>query len=249
MKKPWRKLGFQNHAVNEIIGTMLLLGISISLFSVVYYSVLSTPAPESTPSAQIIGSLDLDNNQIILNHLGGESITGNSLIIIHKGSITEQHTISTYTGKSWDMGEKIVIPIDNIQNTYVDAMIIDKASNSLISKVTLQKGTQVSLETYVNDIPETISANETNYIISASGTAELDNVSLYYRYSTDGGSTWAPEGLDGWDKWGVDESSLWSWNFLFGEGLADYEFISIGQYNGNTENWPAQADQSCTFLG
>ncbi len=300
-----RNIHSNNRGVTEIIGTMLLLGIAVSLFSVVYYSVLSAPAPVSTPSAYIVGSLDTENNQIVFYHMGGEPISGSNTILIHKGKFVEEKTISSYdVGDEWEMGEKIIHPIYNINDTYIDALIIDEDSNSIVSSAVLQKGysdssayvetmqalgtskrqatlvmrydfvtssgnlffsyrkaesgdswtnttpesksgygmlmqpistleidqtyeykavmnvegtqkigntlefttSTVNLNTWVNDLPDTITGSESPFNISATGDPDLDNVTLYYRYSTDGGSTWVTSGGEGnwwnnnWDK-------------------------------------------------
>jgi len=43
-----------DNAINEIVGTMLILGISVSIFSIVYITVLTFPYSPSTPSSNII---------------------------------------------------------------------------------------------------------------------------------------------------------------------------------------------------
>ena len=61
-----------DNAINEIVGTMLLLGISVSIFSIVYISVLTIPYPSSTPSSNIYFSLD--ETKIVLTHFGGKEL-------------------------------------------------------------------------------------------------------------------------------------------------------------------------------
>lgn len=299
-----RDICSQTHGVTEIVGTMLLLLIAISLFSVVYYSVLSAPGPVSTPSAFIVGSLDTDNNQIIFHHMGGEPISGENTLLIHKGKFVEEKKISSFVGDKWEMGEKITYDVYNINDTYIDALVIDKNSNSIVSSAVLQKGysdsdvyvetmqalgtskhqatlvmrydfvtysgnlyfsyreaessdpwtnttatsktgfgvymepittlkidqayefravmnvegsqiigntlefttSTVNLNTWVNDLPDSITSSESPFNVSASGDPDLDNVTLYYRYSTDGGSTWETSGSEGnwwnsgWEK-------------------------------------------------
>ena len=140
MFKSFRRVSRNHYGVTEIVGTMLLLGISISLFSVVYFSVLSTPAPTPTPSAQLVGSLDIHNNQIVFHHTGGEPISGNSRLLIHKGDSVNEVLLSSYIGEQWEMGETVTHPIYNINDTYLDAIIIDTDSNSIVSSAVLQKG-------------------------------------------------------------------------------------------------------------
>ena len=270
-----------NHGVSEVIGTMLLLIISISLFSVVYISVYTLPDPTFTPTANIVGSLDETTDELYFQHLGGAPISGENILRVNKGSIIDEEPLSTYIGDEWELGEVISYNITNYHNTYVEALIIDIESNSIISGTILQKGfsevnpyvrtrpainigkqsatlvmdfdfvkksgiiyfsyrqkgmtswtntsswatsgfdtyefmidtlvinttyeyqgiikygstvlkgsivefttTSVPLETTVDDLPDNISS--TPYTITATGDENLNNVTLYYRYSSDG---------------------------------------------------------------
>ncbi|MBS3777762.1 MAG: DUF2341 domain-containing protein [Candidatus Thermoplasmatota archaeon] len=332
--KDFRPLSRHQQGVTEIIGTMLLLGISVSLFSVVYFSVLSAPAPTSTPSAQIVGSLDLQNNQIIFHHNGGEPISGNSRLLIHKGDSVNEILLSDYVGEKWEMGETINHSIYNINDTYLDALIIDTNSNSIVSSAVLQKGysttnpfvktstarniqkksatlemgydfvtssgnlffmyrkqgstdpwinTSLSniktgygtytkeisnleihqsyefkavmknqsnhifgnvltfttamplLDTLVDDLPETIT--DSTFNISATGDPDLDSVTLYYRYSTDDGSTWETSGsmIDWWDtSWNKRKKFTITGNP--NESLTDYPIPITVHYSTGEDN-------------
>jgi hypothetical protein len=345
MTKRMQNILSHNSGVNEIVGTMLLLGISISLFSVVYYSVLSFPDPISTPSAQIVCSLDTENNRIIFQHLGGDPISGNSRIVVHKGNFLEEKMLSEYIGDEWKMGESIIYDIFNVNNTYVSALVIDTNTNSIVSEAILQKGfsdndpmvetfsainidkrsavltmkydfvttsgtltfsfreegsqeswiqtvsssekqgygtysTIVSeldiyqryefraimnyentsksgktltfttamplLDTLVDDLPETIT--DSTFNISATGDPDLDSVTLYYRYSTDDGSTWETSGdsmVDWWDT---------SWNkrkkfTIIGnpeESLTDYPIpITVHYSTGGDDSRHVYLNNSC----
>ena len=69
-----------NNAISEIIGTMLMLGISVSLFSVVYISVLTVPYSPPTPSANII--YQIEGGNIILSHYGGKALNLDTEIVM-----------------------------------------------------------------------------------------------------------------------------------------------------------------------
>lgn len=346
MTKRMRKILSHNSGVNEIVGTMLLLGISISLFSVVYYSVLSFPDPISTPSAQIVCSLDTENNQIIFQHLGGEPISGNSRILVHKGNFLDERMLSDYDyiGDEWKMGESIIYHIYNVNNTFVSALVIDTNSNSIVSEAILQKGfsdndpmvetltaininkrsavltmkydfvtnsgtlsfsyreegsqdpwiqtvissekqgygtysTTVSeldifqtyefraimnyentsksgntltfitamplLDTFVNDLPEIIT--EPLFNISATGDPDLNSVTLYYRYSTDSGSTWETSGgmIHWWDTdWNKRKKFTITGNP--NESLTDYAIpITVHYSTGEDDSRHVYLNNSC----
>ncbi|HEC86436.1 MAG TPA: hypothetical protein ENI49_00975, partial [Thermoplasmatales archaeon] len=88
-----------------------------------------------------------------------------------------------------------------------------------------------------NSSPLTINATASD----GSGSG-LDNVALYYRYSSDN-SSWGS-----WVYFGYDTSSPWSWSFTFPNGSGYYQFYSIAQdILQNTESAPGSADAICGY--
>ena len=127
--------------VSEIIGVLLLLGISVGLFSVVYYSILSTePAPRAPP-LNVISTID-DKNLTIL-HAGGEPIDLDTRIIVTVDGATSEDVIENYLDASaksnnkWDMGEEIIYYVGDVSGKTVDVSLVENKSNSLILLVTL----------------------------------------------------------------------------------------------------------------
>ena len=53
VNKNQKKFFNDNSALSDLIGTILLLGIAIALFSIVYISVLSIPYSPPTPTSNI----------------------------------------------------------------------------------------------------------------------------------------------------------------------------------------------------
>jgi hypothetical protein len=83
-------------------------------------------------------------------------------------------------------------------------------------------------------IPVMVTANDT--------TSGIQNVTLYYRYSTTN-TSW-----DGWVQAGFKTSSPWSWSFSFVNDSGYYEFYSIAQDNAtNTETYPGSAEALCGY--
>ncbi len=107
-------------AVSEVIGTLLLLMIAVSLFSVLYLFVFSFETPDHSPSVSIIGYTDGYN--ITLEHWGGESLGLDSYFSItaageFKGPYSlDDPLISLYNidgsdgadDDLWSFGEKLV---------------------------------------------------------------------------------------------------------------------------------------------
>jgi len=135
-------------AVSEIVGTVLLLAMAVSLFAVLHIIIFNSSINEntSTPSAMIVASLR--NQTIILEHHGGESLSiDNTKIMITIGGEEKIIPLNStffkdenHNGK-WDIGEEIIyIPSEDISGLEVDSIVIDKPSNSLLFTGTLQSG-------------------------------------------------------------------------------------------------------------
>jgi len=86
------------------------------------------------------------------------------------------------------------------------------------------------LPAWTNTVPFTVAA-------TAYDNTGVANVTLYYRYSSNG-TTWTE-----WTSYGTDENWPWSWSFTGSNG--HYEFYSIATDNyGNIESAPSTADAS-----
>ena len=134
-----------NQAVSEIVGTMLLLVISITLFSVVYLSVLTIYPSSTRPAVNIICSMD-ENDNITIEHCGGKKLDLDTEVSITIAETNERFTVGDYLNNEsknngvWDVGEKVVYPVENIIDKMVSVSVIDKHSNSLIMTIGFQVG-------------------------------------------------------------------------------------------------------------
>src|SRR2546426_415356 len=80
--KPPRRLRRESDAVSEVIGTILILGMTVSLFAVIIIWVTSIPTPAANTRLELDGTLiplkDANNNwagvNITITHRGGESM-------------------------------------------------------------------------------------------------------------------------------------------------------------------------------
>ena len=135
-----------NQAVSEIIGIAILLGISVSLFGLVQTIVLNYPFEPSPPTVDLVGHIE--NNNIIIEHQGGESISLDSKILIsidgEQSSDTASDLIDIDTSDNddlWDIGEFISYPLTvDYKNKYVKATVIDTETNSIVMIGVLQGG-------------------------------------------------------------------------------------------------------------
>ncbi|MCD6473985.1 MAG: type IV pilin N-terminal domain-containing protein, partial [Thermoplasmata archaeon] len=162
------KLG--NEGVSEVIGTVLLLAIAISAFSVLAVYVFSNTGTTPSPHVNLVGYMDESYNAIV-EHNGGDSLKLQNIRVIiwlgeeesHEFSFTKNmlqnynHSISlggnsmfydTGNNKRWDVGDYIKIDCptlfkDITQDIYhwqISVMVIDKESNSVIMSGILQQG-------------------------------------------------------------------------------------------------------------
>ena len=131
----------QDGAVSSMIATLLLLMIVISAFSVIYYTVSSTPAPTTYPNVTIVGTVE--GNNLTLVHRGGDSLNLDTTITINIDNKSETFLVKEYLDADalqdgeWNLGEKVIYPlsftIHNIRDHFAANLIAaDKESNSLV---------------------------------------------------------------------------------------------------------------------
>jgi Archaeal Type IV pilin, N-terminal len=134
-------------AVSEVVGVVLLLGITISLFAVLNYSIFHISFAPSVTSVNLIGTIDKTNNVISIEHNGGESLEGTTNIIITIGSNTYRRNtsdllIDSNKDNKWNFGETVQFSFKGIDITdkYIRTMVVDPIANTILLSVVLQQG-------------------------------------------------------------------------------------------------------------
>jgi hypothetical protein len=131
-----------NKAVSEMVGTILLLAMSVSFFSIVYISILTIYPLSSSPSVNLICSVE-DNN-FTLEHRGGKTLDLNTKFIIKIDSSINNFTAGDYLSIEskddgvWNIGERVVYPVGDITNKKVSLSVVDIESNSVIMMLGFQ---------------------------------------------------------------------------------------------------------------
>ncbi|MGC8986305.1 MAG: type IV pilin N-terminal domain-containing protein, partial [Thermoplasmata archaeon] len=143
------KINFKKEkGVSEVIGTLLILTITVVLFSSVFYYVATMPPPQSKVYASFQASYFIDNQgfaNITIRNMGGEALNAASTNIIfvftnNSGTFTAVHPLTDFIlqlkSSTWGVGNSIVYnsSLDKIHVTYLSGItlyIIDKNSNSL----------------------------------------------------------------------------------------------------------------------
>lgn len=165
----------KNHAVSEVFGTILLILISVTLFSVVQIAMFSIPAERSSPSVNIV--VTIDGNGLILEHRGGQSLSLDTEVIVSSGSeSTERISINDYLSDEykidgkWDIGERVIYPLDNLSNFNrfdpLDVLVVDFDSSSIVMMGTVEEArvADVKVEMSVSDVAPDIGQNIIFYI-------------------------------------------------------------------------------------
>jgi len=172
------------NAVSEVVGTLLLIVIAVSLFVMLAFISINLPSiifSNPTPSANIIGMVQ--GSGIVLEHYGGQPIPLDAEIRIMFAETPVVTTVGSVldpkykTDGVWNIAEKIFIPYNdtNLPLMQVTVTIVDKASNSVLMRGILQEGSQS-----VIPIAVTLNANSVT-----TNTANVHmNYNFFYYYGT-----------------------------------------------------------------
>ena len=126
-------------AVSEILSEVILLAIAVTSISVIYYQVLSTPGPVDTTNVAITG--EIEKGCPVFKLQRGESLGPNTKIYITLAGYERSEFLTGDLGdQEWDIGERIVLPIDDVTGIQVDATIVDTSTNEIVFRAVLQEG-------------------------------------------------------------------------------------------------------------
>ncbi len=128
-----------DEAVSEIVGTILLLGITVSLFSVICVIVLSYPFSPSSPSTNLVGMVEGD--YLLIEHRGGKALDlGTKVSLTIGDNMSEIITVGdrdylnneSKVDNRWGIGEWFVYQNGNITGKKVGIAVVDVESDSVI---------------------------------------------------------------------------------------------------------------------
>lgn len=132
-----------DEAVSEIVGTILLLGITVSLFSVICGIVLSYPFSPSSPSTNLVGMVE--GEYLLIEHRGGKALDlGTKVSLTIGDNISEIITVGAYLNNEskednrWGIGEWFVYQDSDITGKKVGIAVVDVESDSVILIETFQ---------------------------------------------------------------------------------------------------------------
>ena len=132
-----------DEAVSEIVGTILLLGITVSLFSVICGIVLSYPFSPSSPSTNLVGMVEED--YLLIEHRGGKALELGTKVSLTIGDNISRIIIvgdclnnESKVDNRWGIGEWFVYQNSNIKGKKVGIAVVDIESDSVILIETFQ---------------------------------------------------------------------------------------------------------------
>jgi hypothetical protein len=127
------------HAVSEVIGEVILLAIAVTFISVLYVQVVSTPGPVEPSNVTIVARIEQGCPVFELQR--GRPLGPDTKISITLAGFDQMEFLQgELSNHEWTIGERLVVPVDDIYGVKVEATIIDADTNSIVFYGVLQKG-------------------------------------------------------------------------------------------------------------
>ena len=139
-----RNLRKSKGAVSEIIGNLLILAITVSLFTGVLFFVTNMPPPQDQTLSDFSAQTGSSGSNFYMNitHKGGQTLNNsrtNIYLFENNVPTTLQITSSNPSiGSDWNIGEVWTYKINNYNaGMTVRLMIVDKTTNNIVWQATL----------------------------------------------------------------------------------------------------------------
>jgi hypothetical protein len=224
------KIKNDNLAVSEVMGTILILCITVPFITSVYLATMALPPPSETPIVDIVGMTKENNNNIVFSNQGGNELPIETLVIFEIGGNQIVKTVGELLDEEsssdgvWNIGEELVFNYD-IRGFHVESRIIDPYTNSVVWTGILQEGD------YIRD-PYALTLNATNI------QAKTTTLNMRYNFWNESGTVSFSYRIPG-DSWintpWVAKSGESTYEYTL-NGLVDdtiYEFKAQLQWASN----------------
>jgi len=182
----------KNSAVSEVLGTVLILAISVVILASVYIAAFSLPAPSRAPVVNAVG-MTANDQDIIISHQGGDNLALDSILVLTVGGKDITYKIEDLMDPEdtkdgfWNIGEDLVFSHD-IRQLQVDVRIIDPDSDSVVMMGVLQEGLLLR-DPYTFTLNATdITANSAKLIMRHNFWEKSGDVRFAYRVTS---GTWS----------------------------------------------------------
>jgi len=228
------KITKSNNAVSEIIGTILILAISVLIFSIVYISFFSVQVAPSAPSVYIAGSVKGTN--LILEHCGGESLPLETQVSIYlkdgthnlieikddDGNGNYYLPLPDQDNNKWDIAEKFTFDLTSMNNNDIykpiDVHVIDVKSGSIIMSGEFQASLEADLEISISTLNYPPNPISINLELKNHGPSFAENIQVIFEHS--GGLS-------------IDVTNEWNIDYLDAGGIATQSYSADVSNPGN----------------
>ena len=118
-----------NEAGTEIMGTMLLLGIAVTVFSVVSLTFLGNVPSNDEPLVSISGAVE--GNYVKILHKGGEPLSLETVVVITISGNQLNFTAEDLLEKEykedgfWEVGERLLYDGQDLTDKQVEATVVE----------------------------------------------------------------------------------------------------------------------------
>ncbi|KYK22638.1 hypothetical protein AYK25_02445 [Thermoplasmatales archaeon SM1-50] len=149
----WKKKRSKD-AASEVVGVVLLLGMTIALFAVLNYIVFSFSFGSPPPSVNLIGTLDMQDNAVIITHYHGVSLDNTINVIVTIGPSSYQRNlremslfnewsfVDTNGDNKWNFGEEVRFLSSEISpDHYIQVTVVHPETNTILLTTVLQHET------------------------------------------------------------------------------------------------------------
>lgn len=158
----WASRRWKRRGVSDVVGTILLLALTVTLFSSIFFFVSTFPAPTPQPVNQFSASLTYDSTGthivgVSILHLAGPAVSGNAQVYLYSSrqpsAFTTPFTVSSGLGNAavWNLGQTWVKDITSYNLVAPDNITVSVVTTSqLLFRVTLPGPQPSTLPTFVN---------------------------------------------------------------------------------------------------
>jgi len=143
MKKIVKRKHWKREGVSEIIGNLLILGITVTLFSSIMIFVSSMPPPSEEVYSDFGSSVDLGTNcaNVTITHEGGQVLKDfkTSIYLFTNGTPQTLTFSDMHLGSEWKTGQTGWYNVSGVDSsTSLSLMIVDTEANSIVYDISLR---------------------------------------------------------------------------------------------------------------
>ncbi len=241
----WRKNQWKNRAASEVVGTLLLVTIAVSLFALLAIVTFTMPSiffSDPTPSTNIVGRVE--GNTVVFEHYGGRPLPLDTKITVMFAETPMIMTVGDILDSAakadgeWNIGEKIVIVNNdpNLPIMLINAIIRDTASNTVVMRGVIQEGSQAVNPIAVTLHADSISTNTAKIYMQYDFRYYIGTRKICFKYIS--ASVYIANNSAPWNSTGsvqvFNSNGSYNFNLVGLHENTEYFYQAWVQYNSST---------------